>query len=41
MVGSTPRVVWGSQTPKSPPSNSGPGYVWWSIQFNRVVSTVS
>ena len=41
IVGSTPRVIWGSQTPQSPLSNSGPGYIWWSIQFDRVVSTYS
>ena len=32
-----PRVILGSQTPQTPISTSGPGYIWWSIQFDRVV----
>ena len=36
-TGSTPRVILGSQTPQTPISTSGPGYIWWSIQFDRVV----
>ena len=36
-TGSTPRVILGSQTPQTPLSTSGPGYIWWSIQFDRVV----
>ena len=36
-TGSTPRVILGSQTPQTPISTSGPGYNWWSIQFDRVV----
>ena len=40
-VGSTPRVILGSQTTQSPPNNSEPGYVWWSIQFDRAVRTIT
>ena len=36
-TGSAPRVILGSQTPQTPISTSGPGYIWWSIQFDRVV----
>ena len=36
-TGSTPRVILGRQTPQNPISTSGPGYIWWSIQFDRVV----
>ena len=36
-TGSTPRVILGSQTPQTAISTSGPGYIWWSIQFDRVV----
>ena len=36
-TGSTPRVILGSQTPQTPISTSGLGYIWWSIQFDRVV----
>ena len=36
-TGSTPRVILGSETPQTPISTSGPGYIWWSIQFDRVV----
>ena len=40
-VGSTPRVILGSQTTQSPPNNGEPGYVWWSIQFDRAVRTIT
>jgi len=36
-TGSTPRVILGRQTPQTPLSASGLGYIWWSIQFDRVV----
>ena len=36
-TGSTPRVILGRQTPKTPLSASGLRYIWWSIQFDRVV----
>lgn len=36
-VDNTPRVVMGSQSPKNPVSKSGPGFISFSIQFDRVV----
>ncbi|CAH3173233.1 unnamed protein product, partial [Porites evermanni] len=36
-ISNTPRVILGSQTTQSPPNNSEPGYVWWSIQFDRAI----
>ena len=36
-TGSTPHVILESQTPQTPISTSGLGYIWWSIQFDRVV----
>ena len=39
-LGSTPRVILGSRTPHTPSSTSGPGIIWWSIQFDRVVRLI-
>ena len=40
LLGSTPRVILGSRTPHTPSSTSGPGIIWWSIQFDRVVRLI-
>ncbi|CAH3042520.1 unnamed protein product [Porites lobata] len=36
-ISNTPRVILGSRTPHTPLSTSGPGIMWWSIQFDRVI----
>ena len=40
LLGSTPRIILGSRTPHTPLSTSGPGIMWWSIQFDRVVRLI-
>lgn len=40
LLGSTPRVIIGSQTPRNPLSRFGPGFTWLSIQFDRVVRII-
>ena len=35
-----PRVILGSRTPHTLLSTSGPGIMWWSIQFDRVVRLI-
>ena len=32
-LGNTPRIIMGSQIPRNPVSRSGPGFIFWSIQF--------
>ena len=40
-LGSTPRVIIGSRMPRNPISKSGPGFVRWSIQFDRLVNMIT
>lgn len=41
LLGNTPQVILGSHWPRYPISEFGPGLMWWSIQFDRVVRNES
>ncbi|XP_078357327.1 uncharacterized protein LOC144642207 isoform X3 [Oculina patagonica] len=36
-LSNTPRVILGSRMPRNPTSKSGPGFVRWNLQFDRLI----